>query len=72
MSKDNIITIKTLTTGDLINELKLLFSPLNKFDFSKVQVFIHGSWADNSRTAFSDLDDFIIVEDDYYETIEKA
>jgi len=71
MCKDNI-TIKTLTIGDLIDELKSIFAPLDKYDSSKVQVFVHGSWADNSRTAFSDLDDFIIIDDDYYPTIESS
>lgn len=27
-----------------------------------VQIFVHGSWADSSKTAFSDLDDFIILD----------
>lgn len=28
-----------------------------------VQVFLHGSWTDNTTTAFSDIDDFVIVDD---------
>ncbi len=28
-----------------------------------LQIFLHGSWADNTTTAFSDIDDFVIIDD---------
>src|SRR5690606_30205071 len=31
-------------------------------NFPMVDVYVHGSWADNSRTAFSDLDDLVIID----------
>ena len=38
-----------------------LFKPLA--NCKNIQVFLHGSWADNSTTPFSDIDDFIIIDD---------
>lgn len=40
-------------------ELKDVFKGYEKFPF--VYIYIHGSWADNTRIPFSDLDDFIII-----------
>jgi hypothetical protein len=60
------------SNGILLPELVKIFSPLDVLDSERIQVFVHGSWADNTRTAFSDLDDFIIVEDSYYETAKGA
>jgi hypothetical protein len=64
--------ISSFTEGVLKTELDQIFFGLNSLDNEKIQVFVHGSWADNSRTAFSDLDDFIIVEDDYFETAQAV
>lgn len=40
--------------------LKEIFASL--INFSGIQIFVHGSWADSTRTPFSDLDDFIILD----------
>lgn len=42
--------------------LEQLFSTLA--EHKAVQTFVHGSWADDSKTPFSDLDDFIIINDE--------
>ena len=44
------------------SEILEIFRGYNKFPF--LSIFIHGSWADNTRTAFSDLDDLIIINDE--------
>ena len=38
-----------------------IFSGAN--EFPELAIYIHGSWADNTRTAFSDLDDLVFVEE---------
>ena len=53
--------IKAQTEATELGSLKDIFSPLN--GMPHVQVFVHGSWADATRTAFSDLDDFIVIDD---------
>lgn len=63
------IRVKSLLKERENIDLNKVFSPLLSLDSQKIQVFIHGSWADNSKTEFSDLDDFIIVEDEYYDHI---
>lgn len=55
------IATKTQITQPIIKKIALLFEPLEKA--SGIQVFIHGSCADNSTTAFSDIDDFIVIDD---------
>lgn len=42
------------------DNLQKIFSGVDRFDC--LDVYVHGSWADNSKTAFSDLDDLIIVD----------
>lgn len=63
------IRVKSLLKNRENKELNKVFSSLLSLDSQKIQIFIHGSWADNSKTEFSDLDDFIIVEDEYYNLI---
>lgn len=63
------IRVKSLLKDREYEELNKAFSPLLTLDSQKIQIFIHGSWSDNSKTEFSDLDDFIIVEDEYYNHI---
>ena len=63
--------IESNVNCSLFGEIKKIFSPIKNIDESKIQIFVHGSWADDTKTAFSDLDDFIIVEDDYYKKISK-
>jgi hypothetical protein len=41
------------------NELEEVFSGIEKFPY--VSAYVHGSWADNTRTVFSDLDDLLII-----------
>lgn len=41
--------------------IEQIFEPLK--ELKGIQVFLHGSWADNTTTAFSDIDDFVIVDD---------
>lgn len=42
--------------------LQRIFSGVERFDC--LDVYAHGSWADDTKTAFSDLDDLIIVDND--------
>jgi hypothetical protein len=41
-------------------EIKTVFSGAQKFPF--IDLYVHGSWADNTRTPFSDLDDLVIID----------
>ncbi|MCK0123655.1 hypothetical protein MWU76_04525 [Gelidibacter sp. F2691] len=38
-----------------------IFAPLKGLEH--LQVFLHGSWADSTANAFSDIDDFVIIDD---------
>lgn len=56
-------------------ELKNIFKPLSKFE--SVDVYVHGSWADDTKTPFSDLDDLIIIDEkkikiENYKALKKA
>lgn len=42
--------------------LQQIFSGVERFDC--LDIYVHGSWADNTKTAFSDLDDLVIVDSD--------
>jgi len=42
--------------------LSYLFRKLEKYD-NKVSAYIHGSWADGTNNHFSDIDDYIIIND---------
>jgi len=37
-------------------------------EFPGIEIYVHGSWADDSKTPFSDLDDLIIVDVDSIES----
>lgn len=39
-----------------------LFSELQDYS-ENLSVFIHGSWSDNTQTPFSDIDDFVVIDD---------
>lgn len=58
----NLCTIKINKIGycenDKIIKLFRYLNPYSQF----VQVFLHGSYADNTRTPFSDIDDYIILD----------
>ena len=41
-----------------IQKLFLELKPFKKY----INVYIHGSWADNTKNTFSDIDDFIIID----------
>jgi len=43
-------------------DLQQIFSGVERFNF--LDVYVHGSWADDTKTAFSDLDDLVIVDSD--------
>ena len=43
--------------------IQKLFSDLKPYKES-VNIYLHGSWADNSKTPFSDLDDFLVLDTD--------
>ncbi|MFA7124080.1 MAG: nucleotidyltransferase domain-containing protein, partial [Candidatus Delongbacteria bacterium] len=61
------------TDCELLDKIKEIFDfKNNKFDEKKIQIFVHGSWADNTRTSFSDLDDLVIIEDSYYKKAKKT
>lgn len=53
--------MEVVAKKEISSVLEEIFRPLQ--GLGNVQVFVHGSWADSSRTAFSDLDDFVIVDD---------
>lgn len=42
------------------NELNRIFRGADQFEC--LDIYVHGSWADNTRTPFSDLDDLIIID----------
>lgn len=63
---------KTPTTRETANAagtptdpiLKKIFAGASRFP--GLSIYIHGSWADNTRTTFSDLDDLIVVDSKYF------
>jgi len=68
--KDSIIPVNTSTEYKVravsLEEtpyLSYLFRKLGKYE-NKVSVYIHGSWADGTNNHFSDIDDYIIINDD--------
>lgn len=73
MERNNLITFsfkaKKLSEFEISKDIENAFFSLKELDSSKIQVFVHGSWADDTKTAFSDLDDFVIVDDDYLSEI---
>lgn len=50
-----------LSESPLKTDLLEIFRGYERFPF--LSIYIHGSWADNSRTKFSDLDDFIVIDE---------
>lgn len=50
-------------TAHRVGELELVevHRPLQRF--KQCRVFVHGSWADGTRTPFSDLDNLILIDD---------
>lgn len=44
-----------------VKKINQLFEDLNQYS-QFVQVFLHGSWADDTSTPFSDIDDYIILD----------
>lgn len=63
------IFVKSVLKYDGNKEINEIFQPLLSLDSRKIQIFVHGSWSDNTKTAFSDLDDFIVIEDEYYNLV---
>ncbi|WP_338397759.1 nucleotidyltransferase domain-containing protein [Persicobacter psychrovividus] len=57
----SLFRISSQNEGVLSAEIQNLFEPLR--EFGGIQIFIHGSYADNTMTAFSDIDDFIVIDD---------
>jgi predicted nucleotidyltransferase len=55
------IRIEAKNNGTIHPAIERIFEPLKQF--KGLQVFLHGSWADNTTTAFSDIDDFVIIDD---------
>lgn len=53
------LTIDCFTSSN--SEIITIFRGSKKYPF--LSIYVHGSWADNTRTSFSDLDDFIVVDD---------
>lgn len=56
-----LFKVEAIRSSGLKEEISDIFELLSSLDKDKIRVFIHGSWADNTRTAFPNLDDFIIV-----------
>jgi len=56
--EENLI-IENICTNSIIIEL---FKEMKTFG-EDVSVFLHGSWADNTNNSFSDIDDFIIIDE---------
>lgn len=55
------ITYSARKTGKIDPRIEKIFAPLK--DLKHLQVFLHGSLADNTSTSFSDIDDFVIIDD---------
>lgn len=55
---DFLLTEITKCENDKINNL---FSGVEKYK-DCVSIYLHGSWADDTKTSFSDLDDFVILD----------
>lgn len=45
-------------SNEKINYLFKNLAPFSEF----VQIFLHGSWADDTKTPFSDIDDFVVLD----------
>lgn len=59
--KERVETIHVKASNkNASNYIKEIFKEL--VDFPGVDLYIHGSWADDSRTPFSDLDDLVVVD----------
>lgn len=43
-------------------KVKMIFSGVEKFPF--LNIYVHGSWADETKTPFSDLDDLVIIHNE--------
>jgi len=43
-------------------KIKHIFRGLERFE-GQLSIYLHGSWADDTTTPFSDIDDFIVLED---------
>lgn len=67
-----VVRVASIANADINEEIIQIFSPLLTLNSKKLQVFLHGSWSDNSTTSFSDIDDFIVVDDDYYHFIKQS
>lgn len=52
-------SVGSMCNNQIVNNI---FKPLEPFN-DRLSVYLHGSWADNTTTNFSDIDDFIILED---------
>ncbi|GAB3512646.1 hypothetical protein GCM10027341_53630 [Spirosoma knui] len=66
LEENAIHTEHNLYPKNTINNFRESNEELNKIfkgasDFNYVSVYVHGSWADNTKTFFSDLDDLIII-----------
>ena len=57
--KNFSINIVSRCENERINDFFKELLPYEKY----ISVYLHGSWADNTKTAFSDIDDFIVIDD---------
>lgn len=53
--------VEAINNYKIVEDVEQLFAPLN--NYAGLQVFLHGSYADNTMTPFSDIDDFVIIDD---------
>jgi hypothetical protein len=58
--KDNLVRARIKINNIKSNKNESLFVELLKYDF--IWIYLHGSQADNTSTAFSDYDDLIIID----------
>ena len=58
--RTNDTYVRVLVDRDAPDRMRRLFKGIERF--KGVAVYIHGSWADATRTPFSDLDDLVIVD----------
>jgi len=69
INKSKVFGYENFPSKKIEEDLNFIFHGLEDYNPKKLSVFVHGSFADDTLTEFSDLDDFIIVDDDYYNVV---
>lgn len=61
---------RSLYTSPKVNKLQSIFITLQKESLPGLSLYLHGSMADHSYTAFSDVDDFVVVRSELWKDAE--